>query len=47
MPPVEFEPTVSAGDLLQTYALERAVAWIGSHFPLHITNVRIKLCEVL
>jgi hypothetical protein len=29
MPPVEFEPTISAGDRPQTYALDRAAAGIG------------------
>jgi hypothetical protein len=30
MPPVEFEPTVSAGERPQTYALDRAAAGTGS-----------------
>jgi hypothetical protein len=30
MPPVGFEPTVSAGDRPQTYALVRAATGIGS-----------------
>jgi hypothetical protein len=29
MPPVEFEPTISAGERPQTYALDRAAAGIG------------------
>ena len=29
MPPVEFEPTVSAGERPQTYALEREATGIG------------------
>jgi hypothetical protein len=29
MPPVEFEPTVSAGERPQTYALDRAATGIG------------------
>ena len=29
MPPVEFEPTVSAGERPQTHALDRAVAGTG------------------
>jgi hypothetical protein len=29
-PPAEFEPTVSVGKWLQTYALERAGTWTGS-----------------
>jgi len=31
MPPVEFEPTVSAGERSQTHALDRAATGIG-HF---------------
>ena len=27
MPPVEFEPKISAGKRLQTYALDRATKW--------------------
>ena len=30
MSPVGFEPTVSAGERLQTYALDRAATGIGS-----------------
>ena len=29
MPPVEFEPTISAGERPQTYALDRAAAGTG------------------
>ena len=29
MPPVSFEPTISTGELPQTYALDRAAAEIG------------------
>jgi hypothetical protein len=29
MPPVGFEPTISAGERPQTYALNRAATWIG------------------
>jgi hypothetical protein len=29
MPPVEFEPTISAGERLQTYALDRAATGTG------------------
>jgi len=47
MPPVGFEPTISAGDMPQTNALDRAVAWIGNKFPLQVTNLRIKLSEEL
>ena len=30
MPPVEFEPTISAGERPQTYAIKRAAAGIGT-----------------
>jgi hypothetical protein len=30
MPPVGFEPTISAGERPQTYALDRAVAGTGA-----------------
>ena len=35
MPPVGFEPTISAGELPQTYALDRAATGTGTdiHFP--------------
>jgi len=29
MPPVEFEPTISAGEQQQTYALDRAATGTG------------------
>ena len=29
MPPVGFEPTISAGERPKTYALDRAATWIG------------------
>ena len=29
MPPVEFEPTISAGERLQTYALDRTATGTG------------------
>jgi len=32
MPPVGFEPTISAGERLQTYALDRAVTGTGYVF---------------
>jgi hypothetical protein len=31
MPSVEFEPTVSAGERLQTYALDRKATGTGKH----------------
>jgi len=44
MPPVEFEPTISAGERPQTYALDRAATGIGmnviykSYYPKLITG---------
>jgi hypothetical protein len=35
MPPVEFEPTISAGERPQTYALDRAVS---GEFILYVTK---------
>jgi hypothetical protein len=34
MPPVRFEPTISAGEWPQTYALDRAATWTGSLYIL-------------
>jgi len=34
MPPVGFEPTISAGERLQTYALDRAVTGTGTRITL-------------
>ena len=31
MPPVEFEPTISAGERPQTYALDRATTGTGTN----------------
>ena len=31
MPPVEFEPKISAGELPKTYALDRAATGTGLH----------------
>ena len=36
MPPVGFEPTISAGEWPQTYALDRAATGIGS---VHCTDL--------
>ena len=33
MPPVGFEPTISAGERLQTYALDRTATWTGRDKP--------------
>jgi len=40
MPPVGFEPTFSAGDRPQTYALERAATGTGNEctYPLEIMS---------
>ena len=34
MPPMGFEPTISAGERPQTYALDRAENGTGKSFPL-------------
>ena len=34
MPRVEFEPTISAGERPQTYALERAATGAGRYFDI-------------
>ena len=34
MPPVGFEPTVSAGERPKTYALDRAATGTGAFLPL-------------
>ena len=39
MPPVEFEPTISAGERLQTYALDRAATGTGFYSVLTQENV--------
>ena len=38
MPPVGFEPTISAGERLQTYALDRAATGTGNNFPYKRIN---------
>jgi hypothetical protein len=43
MPPVVFEPTISAGELLQTYALDRAATGTGSN--IYLAN-EIKIVEL-
>ena len=38
MPPVGFEPTISAGERPQTYALDRAATGTGFYCLLHLEN---------
>jgi hypothetical protein len=38
MPPVAFEPTISAGERTQTYALDRAATGNGVYFTYKIIN---------
>ena len=38
MPPVEFEPTISAGERLKTYALDRAATGIGNDMGISYVN---------
>ena len=40
MPPVEFEPTISVGERLQTYALDRAAT--GTGIKVGIKSVKWK-----
>ena len=44
MPPVGFEPTISAGERLQTYALDRAATGTGCYvlllYQMYITGLR-------
>ena len=39
MPPVGFEPTTSAGERPQTYALDRTATGTGKHDALHHINI--------
>ena len=39
MPPVEFEPTISAGERLQTYALGRAATGTGKSMNIQGMNI--------
>jgi hypothetical protein len=41
MPPVGFEPTISAGERPQTYALDRAVTGTGIYIYIYISFVNI------
>jgi len=40
MPPVGFEPTISAGERPKTYALDRAATGIGVKVFLVILNIQ-------
>ena len=40
-PPVGFEPTISAGERAQTYALGRAATGTGTRLPIQIANWNI------
>jgi len=42
MPPVGFEPTISVGERLKTYALDRAVTGTGD-----FTCTMIKICVII
>ena len=43
MPPVGFEPTISAGERPQTYALDRAAT--GTGLLLYITQHKFIFCK--
>ena len=38
MPPARFEPTISAGERPQTYALDRAATGTGKHLDVPLGN---------
>ena len=40
MPPVGFEPTISAGERPQTYALDRAATGTGSSITITVVNYK-------
>jgi len=42
MPPVRFEPTISAGEQSQTYALDRAATGTGLHSATAIKQIKKK-----
>ena len=44
MPPVEFEPTISAGERPQTYALDRAATGTGNSYPV-IDKITRNFCN--
>ena len=46
MPPVGFEPTVSAGERPQTYALDRAATAIGTTNEIQIRKTKFLELEL-
>ena len=46
MPPVGFEPTISAGERPQTYALDRAAPGTGKRRTGEAGNPRALICEI-
>ena len=47
MPPVGFEPTISAGERLQTYALDRVATGTGKDYNIHNYNfTSCYICEL-
>jgi len=47
MPPVEFEPTISAGERPQTYALDRAATGTGIRNVYHLKKLILFLLRTL
>ena len=45
MPPVVFEPTISAGERPQAYALDSAATGIGTHDKYNDLNLLLKLSQ--
>jgi len=46
MSPMEFEPTISAGERLQTYALDRAATGTGSILNYSLKIIRHNYCTI-
>jgi hypothetical protein len=48
MPLVEFEPTISAGERLQTYALDRAATGTGlGHLYCYVLSYTVNTMKIL
>ena len=47
MPPVGFEPTISAGERPQTYALDRAATGIGKRLWYYVILCYVILCDIM
>jgi len=45
MPPAGFEPTISAGERLQTYALDRGHKWIPDFLSVQVVLIKGRYCN--